>query len=82
MIVIDPAKQSEPERDLLQRLYGLTRAEAEVALRVMRGDGLKPISDDLSLSLATVKTHLQHVFGKTKTHRQVELVRLLMTLTP
>ncbi|HYO04558.1 MAG TPA: helix-turn-helix transcriptional regulator [Mycobacterium sp.] len=82
VIVIDPERQAEPERDLLNRLYGLTRAEAEVALKVMRGDGLKPISDEMSLSLATVKTHLQHVFCKTHTHRQAELVRLLMTLAP
>jgi hypothetical protein len=29
-------------------------------------------------SLATVRTHLQHVFDKTDTHRQAELVRLLL----
>jgi DNA-binding NarL/FixJ family response regulator len=36
----------------------LTNAEADVALRVVRGDGLKPISADLALSTATVKTHV------------------------
>jgi DNA-binding CsgD family transcriptional regulator len=82
VIVIDPERQGEPEPDLLRRLYGLTRAEAEVALRVMRGDGLKPISDEMSLSVATLKTHLQHVFTKTGTHRQAELVRLLMAIAP
>jgi DNA-binding CsgD family transcriptional regulator/PAS domain-containing protein len=82
VIVIDPERQAEPPRDLLNRLYGLTRAEAEIALRVSRGDGLKPISEAMSLSLATVKTHLHHVFCKTETHRQAELVRLLLTITP
>jgi DNA-binding CsgD family transcriptional regulator len=82
VIVIDPERQSEPSRDLLSRLYRLTRAEAEIAVRVSRGDGLKPISEEMSLSLATVKTHLHHVFSKTETHRQAELVRLLLTITP
>ncbi|MGH3644465.1 MAG: helix-turn-helix transcriptional regulator [Mycobacterium sp.] len=82
VIVIDPERQAEPPRDLLNRLYGLTRAEAEIALRVLRGDGLKPISEEMSLSLATVKTHLHHVFSKTETHRQAELVRLLLTIAP
>jgi len=82
VIVVDPERQAEPHRDLLIRLFGLTRAEAEVALRVLRGDGLRPISDELTLSLATVKTHLQRVFMKTGTHRQAELVRLLLTVTP
>lgn len=82
VIVVDPERQTEPHRNLLINLFGLTRAEAEIALRVLRGDGLRPISDDLTLSLATVKTHLQHVFTKTGTHRQAELVRLLLSITP
>ena len=82
VIVVDPERQAEPHRELLGRLFGLTRAEAEVALRVLRGDGLRPISDELTLSIATVKTHLQRVFTKTGTHRQAELVRLLLTVTP
>ncbi|MET0473051.1 MAG: LuxR C-terminal-related transcriptional regulator [Mycobacterium sp.] len=82
VIVVDPERQAEPPRELLNRLYGLTRAEAEIALRVLRGEGLKPISEDISLSMATVKTHLQHVFCKTQTHRQAELVRLLLTIIP
>lgn len=82
VIVVDPERQAQPHRDLLMHLFGLTPAEAEVALRVLRGDGLRPISDELTLSLATVKTHLQHVFTKTGTHRQAELVRLLLTVTP
>ena len=78
--VIDPERTTEPETTMLRRLYGLTPAEAEVAIRVLRGDGLKPISDELAVSLATVKTHLHHVFDKTDTHRQAELVRLLLTV--
>jgi DNA-binding CsgD family transcriptional regulator len=81
VVIIDPELQPEPSTDLLRRLYGFTQAEAEVAVRVLRGDGLKPIADELSVSLATVKTHLQHVFDKTDTHRQAELVRLLLTVT-
>ena len=82
VIVVDPEQQAEPETSLLTRIYGLTKAEADIALRVARGNGLKPISEELSLSMATVKTHLQHVFEKTDTHRQAELVRLLLTITP
>jgi DNA-binding CsgD family transcriptional regulator/PAS domain-containing protein len=82
VIVIDPDRRTEPCRQLLSCLYGLTKAESEIALRVLDGDGLRPISDEMSLSMATVKTHLQHVFAKTGTHRQAELVRLLLTISP
>ncbi|TFV59218.1 LuxR family transcriptional regulator [Mycobacterium sp. PS03-16] len=82
LVILDPDAAAEPPKSLLRRLFGLTNAESDVALRVGRGDGLTPISEDLTLSLSTVKTHLQHVFDKTDTHRQAELVRLLTTLQP
>ncbi len=80
LVIVDPELEPEPSATLLRRLYGLTRSEADVAVMVLRGEGLKPIADELSLSLATVKTHLHHVFEKTGTHRQAELVRLLLTI--
>jgi DNA-binding CsgD family transcriptional regulator len=82
MMIIDPEQEAEPPKMLIRRIFGLTNAEADVALRVMRGDGLKPISADLELTMATIKTHLQHIFDKTDTHRQAELVRLLLAIAP
>ncbi|MDO2376684.1 helix-turn-helix transcriptional regulator, partial [Mycobacterium avium subsp. hominissuis] len=66
----------------LRRFYRLTEGEAEVALRLTRGAGLKQIADELSVSYETVRTHLQHAFDKTDTHRQAELVGLVLALTP
>lgn len=82
IIIVDPERQPEPPATLLRRLYGLTHSEAQVALLVLRGEGLAPIAEALSVSLNTVKTHLRHVFDKTGVHRQAELVRLLITLDP
>jgi DNA-binding CsgD family transcriptional regulator len=82
VLIIDPEDEPAPAAALLRRLYHLTEAEAEVALHVMHGADLKQISDELSISLTTVRTHLQHVFDKTDTHRQAELVRLLLALIP
>lgn len=80
VVLVDPAHESEPSVTLLHRLYQLTRTEAEVALRVARGAEPKQIADDLSVSITTVRTHLHRVFHKTGTHRQVELLRLLLSL--
>jgi DNA-binding CsgD family transcriptional regulator len=82
VVVVDPNDDPAPSADLLRRLFGLTTAEADVAQLVAGGHGLKPIADELALSIATVKTHLQRVFAKTDTHRQAELVRLLLALRP
>jgi DNA-binding CsgD family transcriptional regulator len=82
VLIVDPEDEPEPTAALLRRLYRLTEAEAEVALHVMHGADLKQISEELSISYTTVRTHLQHVFDKTDTHRQAELVRLLLVLSP
>jgi DNA-binding CsgD family transcriptional regulator len=82
VMIVDPEHEHEPPKALIRRIFGLTNAEAEVAVRVMRGDGLKPISADLAVSRATVNTHLQHIFDKTDTHRQAEVVRLLLAIVP
>jgi DNA-binding CsgD family transcriptional regulator len=82
VMIIDPEQEPEPPKMLLRRLFGLTNGEADVALLMLRGNGLKPIAADLALSMATVKTHLHHIFNKTDTHRQAELVRLLLGVIP
>jgi DNA-binding CsgD family transcriptional regulator len=82
VMIIDPEQEPEPPKVLLRSLFGLTNGEADVALLMLRGNGLKPIAADLALSMATVKTHLHHIFNKTGTHRQAELVRLLLGVIP
>jgi DNA-binding CsgD family transcriptional regulator/PAS domain-containing protein len=82
LLIIDPEDELEPASDLLRRLYKLTEAEAEIALHMVRGADPMQVADELSVSLATVRTHLHHVFDKTRTHRQAELVRLLLALCP
>ena len=81
VLIIDPEHEPEPAAALLRRLHGLTNTEAQVALRIVRGADLKQVSEELSVSVTTVRTHLQHVFDKTGTHRQAELVRTLLTLS-
>lgn len=82
VVVIDPEMNPEPPSALLRRLYGLTTAEADVAVRIATGAELQQISGDLSVSIATVRKHLQHLYEKTDAHRQAELVRLLLAVMP
>jgi DNA-binding CsgD family transcriptional regulator len=59
--------------------YGLTVAEARIALSIAAGHRLDVVAQQLNVSLNTARTHLQRVFSKTGTQRQVELVRLILT---
>ena len=62
----------------LVRLYGLTAAEASFTLDLLEGKGLSWAASQNGVSLNTARTHLKHVFEKTRTHRQAELVRLIL----
>jgi PAS domain-containing protein len=78
VFVVDPEQAPIVPEKYLQRLYNLTFAEAAVAVRILRGEGLHAVADDLRVTLATVCTHRQRVFEKTGTKRQAELVRLIL----
>jgi DNA-binding CsgD family transcriptional regulator len=81
VIVHDPEMAIAPPAQALRDRYGLTAAEAALALAVLGGEGLRAAAAQLGISVSTAKTHLQRVFGKTGTSRQAELVRLLLTTT-
>ncbi|WP_169333724.1 helix-turn-helix transcriptional regulator [Nocardia higoensis] len=80
VVVVDPERETRGGGETLRQLYGLTGAEARVAAAALRGAGLRAIAEDLAVSVNTARTHLQHVFDKSGTHRQAELVRLLTTV--
>ncbi|MFE3953470.1 helix-turn-helix transcriptional regulator [Nocardia sp. NPDC059091] len=77
MVIVDPEREEPGGRETLRELYGLTRAESQVAFEVLRGSGLASVAEELYISVNTARTHLRQVFAKTGTCRQAELVRLL-----
>ncbi|MGH6735509.1 MAG: helix-turn-helix transcriptional regulator [Methyloceanibacter sp.] len=62
------------------QLYGLTPAEEKVLRAVIEVGGIAPVASLLGASHSTVKTHLEHLFEKTGTRRQAELVKLIAGL--
>jgi DNA-binding CsgD family transcriptional regulator len=78
VFVTDPDRLVVAPRSHLRDLYGLTEAEARAADAVLDARGLSDIADKLGVSLSTVRTLLQRAFEKTDTHRQSELVQLLL----
>jgi DNA-binding CsgD family transcriptional regulator len=68
--------------DLLQRHFGLTPAEARLALHLVAGETLRSAEATLSITYETARTHLKNIFGKTGTCRQAELVIVIVTVLP
>jgi DNA-binding CsgD family transcriptional regulator len=58
---------------ILRSGFGLTQAEACVALAITRGESLDEIARARGVTVATTRTQLKSVFFKTQTHRQAEL---------
>jgi DNA-binding CsgD family transcriptional regulator len=65
--------------DLLQCRFGLTPAEARLALHLVAGETLRSAAVKLSISYETARTCLKHIFRKTGTCRQAELVIVILT---
>lgn len=63
--------------DLIAAAGRLTPAEAAIAARLARGERLSQISEALSISRNTVNFHLRHIFQKTATARQSDLMALM-----
>ena len=67
--------------ECLTQLFGLTPAEAGLALEVVRGGSSESMACRLGISVNTVNTHLRRIFDKTSTHRQADLLKLLLALS-
>ena len=78
VLIADPEQATATDGAHLRELYGLTATEARMAVALLDADRLQDIADRFGVSLSTIRIHLQRVFEKTGTHRQAELVRLLL----
>jgi len=78
VFITDPEVQLEPSAQVLARLFALTPAESRVAFLLSQGKSLAETAAELSLSKNTIRTHLAQLLSKTHTHRQSELLRVLL----
>jgi DNA-binding CsgD family transcriptional regulator len=67
-----------PEAARLRAEFGLTKAEARLALRLAEGSSLASAAQAFDVKLTTIRSQLQQVFAKTGTSRQTELVAVLL----
>lgn len=81
VLVTDPEDRAVPPAALLCRWFGVTSAEARVALRIAQGKDVPEVARELGIEPETARTQLKRVFVKTRTHRQADLVRLVLSVT-
>lgn len=67
------------ERATIEQRYNLTDRELDVLELVVSGASNKVIASELTLSLATIKTHLQHIYHKAGVISRTELLSLVIS---
>jgi DNA-binding CsgD family transcriptional regulator len=67
-----------PPAAILAKTFRLTPSEAKLACIIARGAPPVIAARELKISRETARNHLKSVFAKTDTHRQSELVALLL----
>jgi PAS domain-containing protein len=77
VFVHDPAPRSTGSMQILRDAFGLTEAEAGVAVALQNGTALGDYARERMLSLNTVYTHLRRIKEKTRCRRMPELIRCL-----
>ena len=63
--------------ETVAKRHQLTPSELRVLLAIVEVGGAPEVAEALGVSETTVKTHLRHIFEKTGTSRQAELVKLV-----
>ena len=75
----DPeSNAAQPSQELVRRLFGLTRMEAQLAMLLTEGLTLDEAAEQMNVRRNTARTHLRSIFCKTGVTRQTMLVRLML----
>jgi DNA-binding CsgD family transcriptional regulator len=80
LLALDPDLWPGPSRDILTLAFGLTRAEAAVAVGIACGETLAEIAASRGLKVGTVRAYSKAVFAKTRTRGQAGLTGVLTRL--
>jgi DNA-binding CsgD family transcriptional regulator len=79
LFVADPESGRTGTCEVLEELYQLTHAEAELVRLISEGRSLEEVAAVRGVTINTVRSQLKQVFSKTDTNRQGELVHLVLS---
>lgn len=77
VLIYAPDGPGELSVPLLEKLYGLTKAQAKVAAALFATRSAEGAAQRLELSLNTVRSHLKQIFNKCEVKSQGELMQML-----
>ena len=75
VFIVDPAADLGAQIQHFGARFGLAPAETRVLGEIIAGNGLPAAAARLKITELTARTHAKHIFAKTGTSRQTELIR-------
>jgi DNA-binding CsgD family transcriptional regulator len=78
LLMTDRRRAAQVDSKALERVYGLTPAQAQLLQALIQGRRLGEYAGDAGLSINTVKSHMKQIFEKTGENRQADLVRRVL----
>jgi DNA-binding CsgD family transcriptional regulator len=78
IFVRDPHRPVRPAAESLRHLFGLTPAEAKLAVALAEGRSIDEVATTTGVRPQTLRSHLKAIMAKTGTQRQAALVALLL----
>ncbi|TAJ84542.1 helix-turn-helix transcriptional regulator [Reyranella sp.] len=79
VFLIEPGRPPDINTRALAETYRLAPREVQVATLLAQGRSPAQIAGKLGIGLGTVREHLKRALAKTETHRQANLVQLLLS---
>lgn len=80
-VIEDLDSKPKPQASTIQHVFGLTPAEAEIAILLASGCGAKDVSIRRSITYETARAHIRSIMNKTQTERQSDIASLISRLT-
>ena len=78
VFIADPEGGQIGAAAVLETLYDLTHAEADLVRLIAEGNSLDQVAAIRGVTMNTVRSQLKQVFSKTETSRQGELLKLML----
>jgi len=74
------SQKTEVRHELIQNLFELTKAEANMIGAMVDGQTLQQYAEQSQTAIGTVRWHLKNVMTKTSCKSQTELIRLILNI--
>jgi DNA-binding CsgD family transcriptional regulator len=81
VFVTDPERPPATQVEAIRSMFRLTPSEARLVQCLVEGLSLEDAADRLSIQVETARKRVKSVFQKTDTHRQAELISLVLMST-